>query len=371
VTVKVEKMVNEGEMQLAMVEPKPELTESWQYPDFSGLRKEQITIHDTVYNDAYMQGKGYEILLDGIYFWYGNFTVNSKEPMLIQTSDSHIQMIFCLQNVTTYFSKSVKKSFIRFKPYQHNLLLLPKRDMLVQWQPEAETEVFCINISTEFFFFHLPETHPLYKHFQESIAEVLPAFLSLSNLPLTSKMISILFEILNCQYSGYHKNLFVKAKVIELLALQFAQYEQLPVTSILPSLKPEDIMKMHRAREILIENLESPLSIKDLAHQVGTNEFNLKKYFKEVFGNTVFGYLHDYRMEKSKELLALDGSKISEVAQRMGYKHATHFTAAFKKYFGFLPNKMRIGMFHLFYLQDYITEQLIGCPAIPALVQSI
>jgi len=69
-----------------------------------------------------------------------------------------------------------------------------------------------------------------------------------------------------------------------------------------------------------------------------------------------FGYLHEFRMEKSKEELGVDGTKISDVAQRMGYKHATHFTAAFKKYYGYLPNKMRLGILHLLHFSDYAFE---------------
>lgn len=339
-----------------LVDQKHEIAHSWEYPDFAFLKKDEIIENEIEFDGQYMHGSGREILLQGVYFWYGNFQVTSRKPLVINTSASHIQMNFCLQNVTTYFSESFSKPFVRFKPYQHNLLLLPQRKMVMQWQPDVETEIFSINISPEFFFANLPETHPIYTHFQEGIAEVLPAFLSLRNLPVTPKMISALFEILHCQYSGYHKNLFVKAKVIELLALQFEQYEQLPLPDITSSLKPEDVHKMHLAKEILVENLEAPLSIKDLAHKVGTNEYNLKKYFKEVFGTTVFGYLHEFRMEKSKEELGVDGNKISDVAQRMGYKHATHFTAAFKKYYGYLPNKMRLGILHLLHFSDYAFE---------------
>ncbi|SEI92650.1 transcriptional regulator, AraC family [Dyadobacter koreensis] len=331
-------------------------SQSWKYPDFALLEKDQIIENRLEFDNEFMAGSGREILLEGVYIWYGNFKVSSKKPLMINTSASHIQMNFCLQNITTYYSESFSKPFVRFKPYQHNLVLLPQRKMVVQWEPRMESEVFSINIAPEFFFGNLPETHRLYKHFKEGIEEVLPAFLSLRNLPVTPKMISALFEILNCEYSGYHKNLFVKAKVIELLAMQFEQYEELPLPDITSSLKEEDIARMHLAKEILVENLESPPSIKDLAHRVGTNEYNLKKYFKEVFGTTVFGYLHDFRMERSKLELSIDGSKISDVAQRMGYKHATHFTAAFKKYYGFLPNKMRWGLLQLLNFSGYAFE---------------
>jgi len=47
-------------------------------------------------------------------------------------------------------------------------------------------------------------------------------------------------------------------------------------------------------------------------------------------------------MEKARQLLTAGDMKIAEVAHTLGYKHATHFTAAFKKHVGFLPNKVRL-----------------------------
>jgi len=328
----------------------------WQYPDFTTIKKEEITETDIVYDDELRIGSGKEILLEDIYIWYGQFRALSRKPILIKSAGAHIQMIFSLQNATIYLSETHSGPFVKFKSHQHNLLLLPKKNMLVQWQPNEETEIFAINITADFFFNTLPETHPLREHFQSGISEILPAFLSQRNLPVTPKMISTLFEILNCPYNGYHKSLFVKAKVIELLALQFDQFEQLPLPDFTSALKQEDIQKMHLARKVLLENIEMPLSLKDLAHQIGTNEFNLKKYFKEVFGTTVFGYLHDFRMERSKTLLCEEELKISDVAQQMGYKHATHFTAAFKKHFGYLPNKIRILLIHVLQLAEYLIQ---------------
>jgi AraC-like DNA-binding protein len=331
-------------------------TETWHFPDFSAIKKDEVIEYQITYNDELRTGVGRELLLEDIYVWYGKFQAHSRKQLLVLNSGSHIQMTFSLQSATAYFTETLPKPFVRFKPHQHNLLLLPQRNMLVQWLPNEETEAFAINITTDFFFSNLPQTHPLYGHFKNGINQVLPAFLSQQNLPVTPKMISTLFEILNCPYHGYHKSLFVKAKVIELLALQFDQYEQLPVPDITSAPNEEIVEKMHMVRNILIGNLEQPLSLKDLAHQVGTNEFNLKKYFKQVFGTTVFGYLHDFRMEQSKEQLSREGSKISEVAQRMGYKHATHFTAAFKKYYGYVPNKMRIAILHLIHLGEYLVQ---------------
>ena len=328
----------------------------WQFPDFTGHAREEVTENDLVYDDERTKGVGKELITEGLFVWYGHFKVLSDKPLIVRSSGSHIQMNFSLQSSTTYFSESATKPFVRFRTQQHNLFLLPERNLVVQWKPSEQVEVFTINMSTEFFFSNLPATHPLCKHFQMGISAVLPAFMSMRNLPLTSKMISSLFEILNCSYSGYHKSLFIKAKVIELMALQFEQYEQLPLPDITSSLKEADKEKMHLARKILSENLDKTWSLKDLAHQIGTNEYNLKKYFKEVFGKPVFGYLHDLRMENSMLMLQQPGSKIGEISQKTGYKNPTHFTAAFKKYFGILPNKIRIGLFNLIHFSEYIMQ---------------
>src|SRR5690606_36936688 len=77
-----------------------------------------------------------------------------------------------------------------------------------------------------------------------------------------------------------------------------------------------------------------------LAHAVGTNEATLKKHFKAVYGTTVFGYLTARRMELAKALLLSKELKVAAVAQEVGYKYASHFTTAFRKHFGVLPNKL-------------------------------
>jgi len=354
-TGKGEKMTDQGEMLNSPVLEIDTYHDFWQYPDFSSISKEEVTENELCF-DRGLTGFGKEILLEDVYFWYGNFRSASRKLFPVSTSGSHIQMTFSLQSRTSYFLEISTQPFVRFKQHQHNLLLLPKQKMFVQYVPDQETEVFSINTTTNFFFNNLPANHPVYQHFKLGIIEKIPVFLSQRNLPVTPKMIAILFEILHNTYSGYHKSLFIKAKVIELLAQQFEQYELLPVPDITSAIKKEDVDKMHLAREILIDNIEEPLSIKDLAHQIGTNEFNLKKYFKEVYGVTVFGYLHDYRMQQSKELLFQENSKIAEVAQKMGYKHATHFTAAFKKHFGYLPTKIRFGLLHLFHAVEYLIE---------------
>ena len=46
-------------------------------------------------------------------------------------------------------------------------------------------------------------------------------------------------------------------------------------------------------------------------------------------------------MQKAKDMLLSEKYQIGEVAEAVGYRHATHFTNAFKKFFGYLPSALK------------------------------
>lgn len=156
-------------------------------------------------------------------------------------------------------------------------------------------------------------------------------------------------EVVNCKHLGISKSLFLIAKFYEVLSIAGYQAcacepdatnERLPVLDYGQefALRSEDLRKINNAKSIIANTLQNPCSLIELAHKVGLNDFKLKKCFKEVYGTTVFGYLHDIRMDKACILLK-QKEKISEVAYAIGYKNAQHFTAAFKKKFGVVPSE--------------------------------
>ena len=92
----------------------------------------------------------------------------------------------------------------------------------------------------------------------------------------------------------------------------------------------------------LINNLCNPPSLIDLARQVGLNERKLKQGFRHVFGNSVFGYLHDYQMQQAQRLLLAEKMTVAGVAARVGYTSPTGFCAAFRRKFGINPKAYQI-----------------------------
>lgn len=99
--------------------------------------------------------------------------------------------------------------------------------------------------------------------------------------------------------------------------------------------------KIMLAKKMIDSDVSKNFTIPELAKEVGTNEQYLKKYFKEYFGKTVSNYITDRKMNYAKELIVSGDYRVADVARMTGYKHSTHFTTAFKKYFGFIPNSLR------------------------------
>lgn len=110
---------------------------------------------------------------------------------------------------------------------------------------------------------------------------------------------------------------------------------QMPACSFLNnSFEREKVME---AYEIIMNNLDSPKTIKELARMVGMNECYLKKGFKITFGKTIHKFQQQERIEKAKDLLLKGKYSISEVAFKMGFGSASHFSSSFKKISGLRP----------------------------------
>lgn len=157
---------------------------------------------------------------------------------------------------------------------------------------------------------------------------------------ITGQMRRLLYQILQCPHQGLMKRMYLESKAVELITLHFQQFQEQEVhdcSSTANSLS--DIDKIYQAEEILLGNLENPPSLMELARQVGLNDFKLKRGFRQVFGTSAFKYLHDYRLEKARQLLVSGEMKVEEVAFRVGFDSRSYFALAFRKKFGLNPKQ--------------------------------
>src|SRR5690606_29360445 len=93
--------------------------------------------------------------------------------------------------------------------------------------------------------------------------------------------------------------------------------------------------------QVMLINLHKIHTIRDISREMAINEYMLKKEFKRVFGYSINEFYAKEKMNKAKELLKSTQRPIYEIAGEIGYKNATHFSAAFKRFFGSTPKNFR------------------------------
>jgi AraC family transcriptional regulator, transcriptional activator of the genes for pyochelin and ferripyochelin receptors len=150
----------------------------------------------------------------------------------------------------------------------------------------------------------------------------------------------VLHTILNCQLTGTLRKIFLEAKLLELVSLQLEHYNRTDVTHE-RSLKKVDLDTMHDIHRYLSQTFEEEHSLKSLSRQFAINEFKLKRNFKMAFGQTIFEFIFDLKMNHAKMLVLEKEMLVNEVARMVGYKNANHFSTAFVKKFGVNPSTLR------------------------------
>jgi AraC-like DNA-binding protein len=99
------------------------------------------------------------------------------------------------------------------------------------------------------------------------------------------------------------------------------------------------IRKVH---DMIINDVKKDLpKLKDLALQMGTNEFKLKYGFKQLYGTTIFKFLVQERLRKAKTLIQYTSLSIKTIAHMTGFKSIPHFSRAFKEKYGKSPSDLR------------------------------
>ena len=159
----------------------------------------------------------------------------------------------------------------------------------------------------------------------------------------TGAMQLVLKQLLHCPYQKLTKQIYLESKCLELVALRL---EQIAAGEPRPSLnrlvRADDIERIHQAKDIMIANLDRPPSLLELARLVGLNDRKLKQGFRQIFGTTVFGYLHDYRLQQAYQMLVTRQMNVKEAAQAVGYASQSSFNAAFKQKYGRNPKSCQL-----------------------------
>jgi len=100
-----------------------------------------------------------------------------------------------------------------------------------------------------------------------------------------------------------------------------------------------NVIKIRKAKDIMISRMAEPPTLQELADEIELSLKKLKEGFKQIYGDSVFSFLFDYKMEFARKLLEAGDHNVNEVGLKVGYSTASHFIAAFKKKYGTTPKK--------------------------------
>jgi AraC-like DNA-binding protein len=96
-----------------------------------------------------------------------------------------------------------------------------------------------------------------------------------------------------------------------------------------------------RVRAFIEENPAREATVEQLSRMAGMNRTKLRSLFKRLNGVTIFEYRQALVMKLADEMLRQPDLTIAEVGYRLGYREASSFTAAYKRFFGHAPGQAR------------------------------
>ena len=136
-----------------------------------------------------------------------------------------------------------------------------------------------------------------------------------------------------------HAPLWLLGQSMIMVSLALAGQADAP--SIGETLNLADRQKLQRAKDLLLADLSQAPTIAMLSRESGLSVLKLKRGFRQLFDNSIYGLFQSERMHEARRRLFATGAPVMVVAADLGYTNASHFSAAFQKQFGVTPSAFK------------------------------
>lgn len=281
------------------------------------------------------QGSFNEVLIDDGFFVLKIQNDHSSVQKVTRDIDSSfIQFHFCLKGNAKFIFNEGRYAL---EVSEENSLLLYNTQVDLPLNLELNVNSWLVSIVMT-----IGKFHSLFS----SEADYIP-FLSAENREkkyysqekVSPAIAVILSQIMNYNLHSSIKELYIKGKVYELISLYFNKSDDADIENC-PFLVDEDnVRRIRKAKEIMITRMAEPPTLAELSEEIGLSLKKLKEGFKQIYGDSVFSFLFDYKMDYARKMLETGQYNVNEVGLRVGYSTASHFISAFKKKYGTTPKK--------------------------------
>ena len=296
---------------------------------------ENITRLELPYADAVLSHWRF----DGIHMIHTDWHYKVRSDMAFGTDLDIVQLHFNLRGKMLLNSDQFDKP-LGFGQNQHNILYSNGNTGVIR-NEHLNLSQFQIQFTRDSFLKLSENANDTLKRFSEKILSGKPLLLSEHHLPIDLPMQQAIDAILKCKYQQGLKKMFLFSKAIEILVLQAEAFNCLQPRKKAIVRTDFDRDSIHYAKEYLVQHIDTPPSLSELARLAGLNEYKLKHGFKEMYQTTVFGYLAEKRLELARDYLSDPNKSVTDIADLLGYSSIQHFSYAFKKKFGHSPMQVR------------------------------
>ncbi|SFR35672.1 AraC-type DNA-binding protein [Robiginitalea myxolifaciens] len=259
-----------------------------------------------------------------------------QQPALLQREieTGYLQFHFGLKGRARLFYNN--DSYILDLPEEQSLILYnPQHNLPLKMELSPGARVFSLVMSIRRF-------HSLFTNEADSIPFLKEEYKEkryYQQHPIGAALSVVLSQLWNEHMHPSVRELYIRAKTYELLSLYFnrnadAQAEQCPFL-----VDEENLGKIRRAKEIIIQRMAEPPTLAELSQEIGLPLKKLKEGFRQIYGDSVYSYLFDYKMESARKMLESGKFNVNEVGLKIGYSTASHFISAFKKKYHTTPKK--------------------------------
>lgn len=258
-----------------------------------------------------------------------------KEDLVVANPDINIpgrMIFFKFQNI---FAKTETLSTGKYLMEMPSVLIATSRvntDEVIS----IHTNTATINIEMDANYlnglFNLSEKSPV---LQSLLRNTQPLLFEQIIYPSLQKIVD---EIVTEQDNETFELFFLRIKAEELVCRLLMELEKRDEKHLY-ALNIHDIQTIYKVKEQMLEHLETPPVIKELAVYANMSPSKLKRLFRQIFGNSIFSYYQQCRMKEAARLLKEEKLSVSDVGYQIGFTNLSHFSRVFKEHIGMKPKQ--------------------------------
>ncbi len=99
--------------------------------------------------------------------------------------------------------------------------------------------------------------------------------------------------------------------------------------------------KLAKAIELMMANVENPLSSKQISNHIGLSRRQLERLFTKHRRKTLHRYYLELRLNRARYLVFHTGMSLLQISIAAGFSSQSHFSRRYKDYFASTPSKDR------------------------------